>query len=167
MAITGDSVGFEAAKSGSAADVVTSESLPDRVPDTARLAKICEAAANDIVVLIGEGDLPAIMVNALHGAFGPVTVIREQKQPTAMMIKRRMKLLGPVATIGQVGFGLLLKLIHRRSEARKSEIIAEKGMDPTLDPARVTVHNVESVNAATCKDLLQRLAPRVVVVVRP
>ncbi|MEO0618931.1 MAG: formyl transferase [Pseudomonadota bacterium] len=169
MALTSEIVESEtttapAAHGGAAARVASAE-LPDHTPDPARLAAVRKTTPGDVVVLIGPGDLPAIMVNALHDAFGELTVIREQKQPTSFMIKRRVKMLGVVATVGQVAFGLLLTLIHKRSAPRKLAIIAEAGLCPVLDTSRVTIHDVASVNAAACRSLLQHTAPRVVIVV--
>jgi len=122
------------------------------------------ADADRIAVLSGGGPLPWIMINALIDRYGPVHVIEENKEPTSTLIKRRMKLVGPLSTIGQVTFGIVLKLLHKRSADRKQEIIANAALEPSAsDNCRLT--HVESVNSKPCRAALRAASPDVVLVV--
>ncbi len=122
------------------------------------------AGQGDIVMLIGEGDIPVVMATVLAQHFGPVTVIQEEKQPTSVMVKRRLRMLGPIKAAGQVGFGILLKLLHRRASERKTQIITEGGLSTTL-PNSITHHHVTSVNDEACRELIRAANPKVVVLV--
>lgn len=141
-----------------------SATLPSHVPAANALRSGEPAREGEIVMLVGEGDIPAVMVATLASHFGPVTVIQEAKQPTSVMVKRRLRMLGPVQAAGQVGFGVLLKLLHARAAARKTEIMTDGGLT-TNAPASVTRHHVTSVNDETCRDLIRAAQPRVVVLV--
>ncbi|MGI9404859.1 MAG: formyl transferase [Hyphomicrobiaceae bacterium] len=138
--------------------------LPDNEPTERALRDGEPAGDGDIVMLVGDAEIPAMMVHALAEKFGPVTVIQEEKQPSSVMIKRRAKMLGPIQAFGQVGFGVLLKFLHKRADARKAEIVAEGGLS-TERPASVTHHRVASVNDAACRTLILAADPKVIVLV--
>jgi len=141
-----------------------SAALRSHEPSAAALEPADPVQSGDIVALVGEGEIPAMMVAELASHFGPVTVVQEQKQATSAMVKRRLRMLGPVQTIGQVGFGFLLKLLHKRAAARKAQITTENGL--TTEPsAAVTRHDVASVNDDHCRDLIRAADPRVIVLV--
>ena len=76
-----------------------------------------------IVVLMGSGPLPWIMINSLTEHFGPVTVLEEDHEPKKIFLKRRLKMHGPVTVAGQIGFGVLLKFLHKKSAPRKQAIM--------------------------------------------
>lgn len=114
-------------------------------------------------MLSGGGALPWNMTNAVIERFGPVTVIEEDREPRAVMIRRRMRLLGPVAAAGQVAFTPVLLLLQRLGAARKAEIVAEAGLD--AEPSRnCTLVRVPSVNSEACREALAAAAPKVILV---
>lgn len=141
-----------------------SAALSTRMPSARSLRDGEPAERGDIVVLSGEADIPAMMVHALAEKFGPVTLVVEGKQPSSIMIKRRLKMLGPIQAAGQVAFGVLLKFLHKLSAARKAEIAAEAGLSTETHPS-VTRYNVASVNDAACRDIIQAANPKVIVLV--
>ncbi|MEL6288628.1 MAG: formyl transferase [Pseudomonadota bacterium] len=147
--------------------IVPTSALPDHLPDPSRSAgPLTPAGEGEIIAMIGEGDLPIIMVNALCDAFGHVTVIREQKQPTADMVRRRVRLLGPISTFGQIAFGVALKRLHRRAAPRKAELLARHALETTLPAAdRVSLHDVETINDPACAELITALAPKAIAVI--
>jgi hypothetical protein len=105
-----------------------------------------------------------IIINALVERFGPVTVIAEERQGKLDLIMKRMKRLGPITVLGQIGFVLLQSLIGKRSNGRINQIIAANNLDP--DPnASCTVLPVGSVNAMACRAALAMVKPDVVVVI--
>lgn len=105
-----------------------------------------------------------IIVNALVERFGPVTVIAEERQGKLDLIRKRMKRLGPVTVLGQIGFVLLQSLIGKRSRARVDQIIAANDLDPNPN-ASCTVLEVGSVNSMACRTALAMVKPDVVVVI--
>ncbi|MCB1505376.1 MAG: formyl transferase [Hyphomicrobiaceae bacterium] len=116
-----------------------------------------------IVVLMAGGPLGWSVVNGLIERVGPVTVIEEDPESKRDIIKRRLRLAGPVATAGQIAFGVWLRLFARRAQRRIDEIRALHG----LNPAPVTVgdvHRVATLNSDEARQLLMRLKPKVVAV---
>jgi hypothetical protein len=105
-----------------------------------------------------------IIINALVERFGPMTVIAEQRQGKLDLIRKRMKRLGPITVLGQIGFVLLQSLIGKRSQRRIKEIVETNNLDPNPN-ASCTVLPVGSVNAMACRAALAMVKPDVVVVI--
>ena len=105
-----------------------------------------------------------IQANALRDQFGPFPILVEDKEPTRVLVRRRLKMLGLVETAGQVAFAVLQKLIHAFSKARKQEIISAENLklDP---PADCEIIKIGNVNSGMCRKTLKHLEPRLVVVV--
>jgi len=105
-----------------------------------------------------------ILANALHENFGPFAILVEDKEPAKVMIRRRLKMLGLIETVGQVAFGLVQKIIHKRSDARKQEIISANNLK-TEPPVDCQIIHVGSVNSDKCRQTLRQLDPQLVVVI--
>ena len=118
----------------------------------------------NIAVLTAPTPEAWIIINALAERFGPVTVIAENRQGKLDLIRKRMKLLGPVTVLGQIGFVLLQSLIGRRSKERIDRIVAANHLDPAPNPS-CTVLPVGSVNSMACRTALAMVKPDVVVVI--
>jgi len=97
-----------------------------------------------VVVLTSGGPLANIVVNGLIARLGPVTVIEEQPETKRQVIRRRMRLLGAVTTLGEIGFGLVQRFLWPNND-RILNIWRTHSLDPSK-PAGVTVHRVASVN---------------------
>lgn len=127
------------------------------------------AAAGDntenhaIVVLTAGGPLAWTVVNGLMARLGPVTVIEENSETKGEIVRRRLRLVGPVATAGQVAFGVWLRLSGWRAESRLRDIRQQHGLNPSR-PAGISVHRVTSVNSDLARQLLADLDPKVVAV---
>lgn len=80
-----------------------------------------------IVALINGSPHAWIVIHAVVGPFGPITVLTEDKEPRWELARRRLKRHGPFTWAGQLGFVFLQRLIARRSRTRFAEIIAEHG----------------------------------------
>jgi len=115
-----------------------------------------------IVVLTAQNALSRIVVNGLAKRLGPLTIIAEQPESRSAVIRRRIRLLGPVEAAGQVALALALRL-DRRRKARLERILAGHALDPLPNPA-VTVIPVPSANGDECRAHLARLAPDAVAV---
>jgi folate-dependent phosphoribosylglycinamide formyltransferase PurN len=116
-----------------------------------------------IAVLIAGGPLAHMLVNALIDHFGPISVLKEPPEPKLEIVRRRARLVGWSEALGQAAFGLVQKLIARRSAARLAAICDRHGLDPRPDPA-LAVRDIGSVNSDACRDALRELRPDVVVV---
>ncbi|MDQ8700434.1 formyl transferase [Hyphomicrobium sp. LHD-15] len=119
-------------------------------------------ARHGIVVLTAQGSLSRIVVNGLTARLGPLTVIAEEPESRSAVIRRRMRLLGPIHAAGQVALGFALRLDPRRRQ-RLDRVLEEHALDTSPDPL-VTVLAVPSVNSDLCRAHLAKLAPAVVAV---
>jgi hypothetical protein len=117
-----------------------------------------------IVALTNGSPHAWIVINAVVERFGPVTVLKDDKEPRWELARRRLKRHGPFTLAGQIGFVLLQRIIAKRSRGRFAEIIAEYGLDPAPNPA-CEVIAVGSVNAPACREALGRLRPDAVFVI--
>lgn len=116
-----------------------------------------------IVVLTAGGDLAWIIINGLARALGPVVVIKEARETKAEIMRRRMRLMGVCAVLGQALFGLSQIFVRRRRRARAAEVIREQRLDARPNQ-NVFVYRVASVNSEQCRALLRDLSPSVVAV---
>lgn len=122
-----------------------------------------QQAGRGIVVLTAGGPLAAAVVNGLVRRLGPLTVIEERPETKGEIIRRRVRIAGPVATAGQVAFGLWQRLGARRAERRLAEIRRMHGLDPN-PTSGIPIRRVGSHNSDEARTLLRQLAPRVVAV---
>ena len=116
-----------------------------------------------VVVLTAGGPLAWMVVNGLLARIGPVTVIEENPETKGEIVRRRLRLVGPIATAGQVAFGVWQRLLGRRAERRLRDIREQYGLDAD-PPAGIDVHRVTSINSDAARQLLAGLDPKVVAV---
>ncbi len=122
-----------------------------------------ENTRTPVVVLTAGGTLGAIIVNGLAERLGPMVVIEEQPEKKSAILRRRMRLNGVAAAIGQAVLGVVLRALTKRYQQRLIEILQSKNLNPT-PLSGVTVHHVPSVNSHECQTLLSELQPDVVAV---
>jgi Formyl transferase len=116
-----------------------------------------------IAVLIAGGPLASMLVNSLAGRFGEISVLQEEPESKMLIVRRRARLIGWTQALGQAAFGLVSKLIARRSAQRLVSIWDRHGLDPRpIGESRRRL--VGSVNSEACRQALQDLDPEVVVV---
>ncbi len=118
-----------------------------------------------IVVLTAGGLLPAIIINAVIERFGAVTVLREAPVPLSQLFRNRLSKLGVVTVAGQVGFGVLQRLLAKFSERRRHDIVGRYNLNTDMPLADCTEISIGSVNSDACRAALTRLQPRAVLVV--
>ncbi len=124
--------------------------------------KIDGSDASRVVLLTAGGTLANIVANGLAARLGPITLIEEEPEGKAHVIRRRARLQGWATALGQIAFGLAQRLLWP-NKARLSAIWTTHGLDPSL-PSGLTVHRVPSVNSPECRALLAGLNPAVVAV---
>lgn len=117
-----------------------------------------------IVLLAGEGDSTNILYHALKNDFAIHSIILERPVDKKNFIKKRVKKLGPWKVSGQIFFQLIIaKFLHLSSFRRKKEILATYNLDKSpLPPEKL--RRVSSVNDDRCLELLQNIAPQIVIV---
>jgi hypothetical protein len=115
-----------------------------------------------VAVPVAGGPLARILVQNLAAHFPDLHVLQEDPESKFAIVRRRARLVGWVDALGQAAFGVLQKLIARRSAGRIAEIHDANAFDPLTElPAAL---HVGSVNSAACRKALQALQPGVVVV---
>lgn len=114
------------------------------------------------MVLTAGGVLAKLVVNGLAARLGPLTVIEEQPESKGAVIRRRIRLLGVVTALGQIGFGLAQRFLWPNTD-RIADIWRTHALDPS-EPRGVTIHRMVSVNSPQCRRLLAEIAPDVVAV---
>ncbi len=118
--------------------------------------------AEGIVVVTAGGSLSNIIVNGLVARLGPVTVIEEAPERKSEIIRRRVRMLGWVAALGQMSFGIVQRALWPNT-ARIKEVWNQHRLD-AREAAGVVRYQVPSVNSAACQELLRTLSPKVVAV---
>ena len=115
-----------------------------------------------IVVLGGRGRSTRVVTNYLAQEF-QVTLIQEDPVPKWTMLKRRGKRFGWLTVCGQLLFIAFARLQERMCAKRIEEIETAHGLNSNT-PQNVPAYRVASANDETAVELLQRIAPNVVVV---
>jgi methionyl-tRNA formyltransferase len=117
-----------------------------------------------ICVITAGGPYPWIIINALGKKFGPTDVLMEDPEPRSLILKRRARKIGWLATAGQFATMVLVRLGKRRFAARIERIVAENGLEEEPRPEH-TIVNIGSINSSECLETLKRLDPKVVLLV--
>lgn len=130
-------------------------------PDTAHRPA---ASLTPIVVLTGGGPLAWIIINAVIGKFGSVTVLEEQTEPMRLLFQRRLRKLGAIAVAGQIAFGFAQRLLRAASRHRLRTLFDTEKLEPK-PAAGCAVIPVGSVNSEVCRRELVHIGPTVVLVV--
>ncbi len=118
-----------------------------------------------LVLLCGRSASSRIVAQALRAHFGSrlAAVVVEEPVPRRVLLRKRIKRLGPLHVAGQLLFQLGIVPVLARVAARRSEqIMQERGLDARPFDASAT--QVENVNSDRVRELLQRVAPTVVVI---
>lgn len=116
-----------------------------------------------IVILCTGSPLAAIFVNAMRKHFALVTVLREEPESKWAILRRRGRLVGWTQAVGQAAFGVLAKVIGKRSAGRLAQILETYDLDPQPH-CHASWREVGSVNSQACREALAEVAPDVVLV---
>lgn len=122
-----------------------------------------ELSQGPVVLLMAGGPLAWGVANDLARRFDRLVVIMEEPESKAVIIRRRARLLGWAAALGQATCGVMLRAMQRRDAKRQADICTASGLDITPAPG-LTVHRVSSVNTEACRALLRELSPAVAAV---
>jgi hypothetical protein len=116
-----------------------------------------------VVLLAGEGDSSWIVANKLHPAVSLATIIIERPMARGRFLRMRAKRYGWLSAAGQMMFICYAKLLRMGSRARLSQLMG--GHDFSVSPPLgVEVVRVNSANDWGTIELLQKIAPKVVIV---
>ena len=117
-----------------------------------------------IVLLGGQGISTNIVFHAINNCYGITAAIVEEKESTALFLKRRIKRLGFCAVFGQLLFQVVIaKLLRISSRDRIREIITANQLDCSEIPSE-KLKNIHSINSAETIELLKQFNPNLVIV---
>jgi folate-dependent phosphoribosylglycinamide formyltransferase PurN len=120
-------------------------------------------ATDRVVLLTSEGESGRVAARYLAARFPALAVIVETPVSRSLLLRRRIKRLGPVQVGGQLAFMLFQRIQQRLSKSRIAEIVRNADLDARWpDDAQIIM--VPSVNSAECIGHLQRLQPRAILV---
>lgn len=117
-----------------------------------------------VVILCGSSASSNIVYNELKNKFNIALVICESSPPKWLLIRRRYRRLGLVQVIGQLLFQVFVqKLLKKFSAERVQEICTNYKLKIQQLDSNV-VKFVDSVNSKEVINLLQQIAPSVIIV---
>ncbi len=120
------------------------------------------SSTHDVVILAGKTPWTWALANALRCHFSDVPIMLEKRQSAALFWRRRIHRLGLFTVAGQVAFGLFAKVLRLRHRQQEEALLIREGLNVT--PLRSSVLPISSVNDDQTIEILQDMAPKVVVV---
>ena len=102
-----------------------------------------------------------IAARQLAATFPGLKIIVEPPVPRATLARRRVKRLGVLHVAGQMAFAVVARGLHYASRRRIAEILRQHRLEPRW-PEGCERFEVPSVNSPECVACLERLDPRVV-----
>jgi folate-dependent phosphoribosylglycinamide formyltransferase PurN len=117
--------------------------------------------STELVFLTSGNDLGRIAARRLAVTFPGLKIIVEQPIARSALLRGRIKRLGVVHVAGQVAFALLARGLSYASRRRIAEILRQHQFEPRW-PDGCERFEVPSVNSAECVAYIERLNPRVI-----
>src|SRR3954451_9824053 len=106
-----------------------------------------------VVLLTSDGESGRVAARYLAGRFPALTVIVEAPVSRSLLLRRRIKRLGPVHVAGQLAFMLFQRIQQHRSRSRIAEIIQSAALEPRWPDDRQIIR-VSSINSPECIRIL-------------
>jgi hypothetical protein len=117
----------------------------------------------DVLFLTSGNDLGRIAARKLAAAFPDLKIVVEQPVARSTLLRGRMRRLGPLQVAGQVAFMAFARALQFGSRPRIDEILEQHRLAPRW-PEGCERIEVPSVNSPECIAAIERLKPRVILV---
>jgi folate-dependent phosphoribosylglycinamide formyltransferase PurN len=117
----------------------------------------------DVLFLTRGNDLGRIAARKLAAAFPDLKIVVEQPVARSTLVRGRIRRLGALHVAGQMAFMALARVLHFGSRARIADIRERHRLEPYW-PAGCERIEVPSVNSPECVAAIERLNPRVILV---
>jgi folate-dependent phosphoribosylglycinamide formyltransferase PurN len=115
----------------------------------------------EVVFLTSGNDLGRIAARRLAAAFPDLKIIVEEPLARSVLARRRIKRFGVLHVAGQMAFALLARALYHVSRARIAEILRQHQLEPRWPDGCERIE-VPSVNSPECVAAIERLGPRVI-----
>jgi Formyl transferase len=119
------------------------------------------APTTDVIFLTRGSDLGRIATRRLATAFPDIKIIVEQPVERSTMLRGRIRRLGPLHVLGQMAFMAFARALHFGSRRRIAEILEQHRLAPSWPDGCERI-DVPSVNSPECIAAIERLKPRVI-----
>jgi folate-dependent phosphoribosylglycinamide formyltransferase PurN len=119
------------------------------------------APTTDVLFLTSGNDLGRIAARRLAAAFPDLKIIVEQPVARSTLLRGRIRRLGPLHVAGQMAFMAFARALYMRSRRRIAEILEQHQLEPHW-PQGCERIEVPSVNSPECLAAIERLKPRVI-----
>ena len=117
----------------------------------------------DLLFLTCGNDLGRIAARQLATAFPDLKILVEQPVARSALLRGRIRRLGALHVAGQMAFMAFARVLHFGSRARIAAILEEHRLEPRW-PEGCERIEVPSVNSSECIAAIERLKPRVILV---
>jgi folate-dependent phosphoribosylglycinamide formyltransferase PurN len=117
--------------------------------------------STEVVFLTSGNELSRIAARRLAAAFPDLKMVVEEPVARSALLWRRVKRLGPLRVAGQLAFGVLARGLCYMSRRRIGEIQRQHGLEARWPDGCERIE-VPSVNSPECVACLDRLDPRVI-----
>ena len=117
--------------------------------------------STEVVFLTSGNDLGRIAARRLAAAFPGLKIVVEQPLARSVLIRGRIRRFGVLHVAGQLAFALFARVLYRASRRRIAEILRQHQLEPRWPDGCERI-DLPSVNSPECVACLDRLNPRVV-----
>jgi hypothetical protein len=117
----------------------------------------------DVLFLTRGNDLGRIAARKLAAAFPDLKIVVEQPVARSTLLRGRIKRLGPLQVAGQMAFMAFSRGLYVRSRPRIAEILEQNRLEPHW-PEGCERIEVPSINSPECIAAIERIKPRVILV---
>jgi hypothetical protein len=125
------------------------------------LDQLLSPTTTDVLFLTSGNDLGRIAARRLAVAFPDLKIVVEQPVARSTLLRGRIRRLGPLHVAGQMAFMAFARALYFRSRPRIAEILEQHRLDPRW-PEGCERIEVPSVNSHECIAAIERLKPRVI-----
>lgn len=123
-----------------------------------------EPSSATVMVMTAGGPNPAIVINALARHYPNLHVVREQPESKWAITRRRARLLGWFAALGQLGTMIAARLLRPLARRRIDALLSANGLSATI-ATHVPIHDVVSINDPAILALVAELKPVAILLV--
>jgi folate-dependent phosphoribosylglycinamide formyltransferase PurN len=115
----------------------------------------------EVVFLTSGNDLGRIAARRLAATFPNLKIIVEEPLARSVLARRRIKRFGVLHVAGQMAFAVLARALYHASRGRIAEILRQHRLEPSWPDGCERIE-VPSVNSPECIAAIERLDPRVI-----